>query len=74
MGDGTMTPRTVWQPEKELLLDEMLEDPMTQALMLSDGTDAGAVKDLLIATRGRLEAAHLKDGAKAPGKRSTEER
>ncbi|HEX4111475.1 MAG TPA: hypothetical protein VH020_02980 [Stellaceae bacterium] len=42
--------------EREPALDEMLTDPMTQALMASDGVDAEKVKDLLAAARRRYGA------------------
>ena len=48
----------------EPALDEMLTDPMTQALMASDGVNAEKVKDLLAAARRRYGAS-----ASGPGRR-----
>ena len=42
--------------DREPALDDMLTDPMTQALMASDGVDAEKVKDLLVAARRRYGA------------------
>ena len=38
-------------------LSQMLGDPMTQALMESDGVDAGALRELLSAARRRIAEA-----------------
>lgn len=46
--------------EREPRLDEMLNDPMIEALMDSDGTDADAVKTLLSEARGRYAGRALR--------------
>jgi len=44
-------------PEAEPALDELLSDPMTQALMDSDGVEPRRIKELLLEARGRYAAA-----------------
>jgi hypothetical protein len=53
---GTKGRETMRGSECEPALDDMLTDPMTQALMASDGVDAEKVKDLLAAARRRYGA------------------
>jgi hypothetical protein len=43
--------------EREPALDDMLTDPVTRALMASDGATAEEVKNLLAAARQRYRAA-----------------
>jgi hypothetical protein len=38
-------------------LSQMLEDPLTQALMASDGVDPGALRELLSEARQRIAEA-----------------
>jgi hypothetical protein len=44
-------------PEEEPALDELLSDPMTKALMASDGVEPRRIKELLIEAQGRYQAA-----------------
>ena len=45
----------------EPALDDMLSDPMTQALMASDGVEAKEVKTLLVEARARSGRATTAD-------------
>jgi hypothetical protein len=53
---GTKGSEIMRGSDREPALDDMLTDPMTQALMASDGVDAEKVKDLLAAARRRYSA------------------
>jgi hypothetical protein len=60
MAAGTNGSETMRGNEREPALDDMLTDPMTQALMASDGVDAEKVKDLLAAARRRYASSALR--------------
>jgi hypothetical protein len=57
------------QPQCEPSLTQMLEDPLTRALMLSDGVDAHALQHLLSEVRQRIAEADTGGPGKPPRSR-----
>ena len=55
--------------QREPLLSQLLDDPMTQVLMLSDGVDPRELRHLITKARQRIAEADS-DGAHRPPSRS----